>query len=118
MSQKDKRTFQKQEKIELPILTHTKTFDHPTLHIDRKANSVYFSIIQEPLRTQLLKQDATHHPIRYDETTAKFIKNLSEKRDFLFIAHFSKYINASSNVSTGTTFIFVLISFAASSASL
>ena len=73
MSQKDKRTFQKQEKIELPILTHTKTFDHPTLHIDRKANSVYFSIMQEPLRAQLLKQDATHHPIRYDETTAKFL---------------------------------------------
>ena len=118
MSQKDKLTFQKQEKIELPILTHTKTFDHPTLHIERKANSVYFSIMKEPLRTQLLKRDATHHPIRYDETTAKFYKNLSFSERFLFIPHFSRYINASSNVSTGTTFIFVLISFAASSASL
>ncbi|QOW27268.1 nucleotidyltransferase, partial [Bacillus cereus] len=44
-----------------------------TLHIERKANSVYFSIMKEPLRTQLLKRDATHHPIRYDETTAKFL---------------------------------------------
>lgn len=91
MSQKGQTYLSKnKKKIELPILTHTKTFDHPTLHIERKANSVYFSIMQEPLRTQLLKQDATHHPIRYDETTAKFlIKKISlKKRDFLFIAHF------------------------------
>lgn len=63
----------KTRKNRASILTHTKTFDHPTLHIERKANSVYFSIMKEPLRTQLLKRDATHHPIRYDETTAKFL---------------------------------------------
>ncbi|MHA4213625.1 nucleotidyltransferase [Bacillus cereus] len=61
------------KKIELPILTHTKTFDHAALDIEKKANSVYFSIMHEPLRTQLLKQDITHHPIRYDETTTKFL---------------------------------------------
>ena len=72
MSQKDKLTFQKTRKIELPILTHTKTFDHAALDIE-KANSVYFSIMHEPLRTQLLKQDITHHPVRYDETTTKFL---------------------------------------------
>lgn len=70
MSQKGQTYLSKnKKKIELPILTHTKTFDHAALDIEKKANSVYFSIMHEPLRTQLLKQDITHHPIRYDETT-------------------------------------------------
>ncbi|MGE6959345.1 nucleotidyltransferase [Bacillus thuringiensis] len=74
MSQKGQTYLSKnKKKIELPILTHTKTFDHAALDIEKKANSVYFSIIHEPLRTQLLKQDITHHPIRYDETTTKFL---------------------------------------------
>lgn len=74
MSQKGQTYLSKnKKKIELPILTHTKTFDHAALDIEKKANSVYFSIMQEPLRTQLLKQDITHHPIRYDETTTKFL---------------------------------------------
>ena len=42
MSQKDKLTFQKQEKIELPILTHTKTFDHAALDIEKK-QTLYIS---------------------------------------------------------------------------
>ncbi|HFJ9486928.1 TPA: nucleotidyltransferase [Bacillus cereus] len=74
MSQKGQTYLSKnKKKIELPILTHTKTFDHAALDIEKKANSVYFSIMHEPLRTQLLKQDVTHHPIRYDETTTKFL---------------------------------------------
>ncbi|WP_420974347.1 nucleotidyltransferase [Bacillus thuringiensis] len=74
MSQKGQTYLsKKKKKIELPILTHTKTFDHAALDIEKKANSVYFSIMHEPLRTQLLKQDITHHPIRYDETTTKFL---------------------------------------------
>lgn len=74
MSQKGQTYLSRnKKKIELPILTHTKTFEHPTLDIERKSNAVYFSIMQEPLRTQLLKQDATHHPIRYDEITKKFL---------------------------------------------
>ncbi|PEE70108.1 hypothetical protein COM73_15125 [Bacillus thuringiensis] len=74
MSQKGQTYLSKnKKKIELPILTHTKTFDHAALDIEKKANSVYFSIMHEPLRTQLLKQDITHHPIRYDETTTKFL---------------------------------------------
>ncbi|MRD34607.1 nucleotidyltransferase [Bacillus thuringiensis] len=74
MSQKGQTYLSKnKKKIELPILTHTKTFDHAALDIEKKANSVYFSIMHEPLRTQLLKQDITQHPIRYDETTTKFL---------------------------------------------
>ncbi|KAB7659485.1 nucleotidyltransferase [Bacillus sp. B2-WWTP-C-10-Post-4] len=74
MSQKGQTYLSKnKKKIELPFLTHTKTFDHAALDIEKKANSVYFSIMHEPLRTQLLKQDITHHPIRYDETTTKFL---------------------------------------------
>ncbi|MDA2361433.1 nucleotidyltransferase [Bacillus cereus] len=74
MSQKGQTYLSKnKKKIELPILTHTKTFDHAALDIEKKANSVYFSIMHEPLRTQLLKQDITHHPVRYDETTTKFL---------------------------------------------
>ncbi|MFB6589422.1 nucleotidyltransferase [Bacillus thuringiensis] len=74
MSQKGQTYLSKnKKKIELPILTHTKTFDHAALDIEKKANSVYFSIMHEPLRTQILKQDITHHPIRYDETTTKFL---------------------------------------------
>lgn len=74
MSQKGQTYLSKnKKKIELPILTHTKTFDHAALDIEKKANSVYFSIMHEPSRTQLLKQDITHHPIRYDETTTKFL---------------------------------------------
>ncbi|OUB19525.1 hypothetical protein BK708_19755 [Bacillus thuringiensis serovar yunnanensis] len=74
MSQKGQTYLSKnKKKIEIPILTHTKTFDHAALDIEKKANSVYFSIMHEPLRTQLLKQDITHHPIRYDETTTKFL---------------------------------------------
>lgn len=74
MSQKGQTYLSKnKKKTELPILTHTKTFDHAALDIEKKANSVYFSIMHEPLRTQLLKQDITHHPIRYDETTTKFL---------------------------------------------
>ncbi|MFK4009656.1 nucleotidyltransferase [Bacillus cereus] len=74
MSQKGQTYLSKnKKKIELPILTHTKTFDHAALDIEKKANSVYFSIMHEPLRTQLLKQDITHHPIRYDESTTKFL---------------------------------------------
>ncbi|HHK5558353.1 nucleotidyltransferase [Bacillus cereus] len=74
MSQKGQTYLSKnKKKIELPILTHTKTFNHAALDIEKKANSVYFSIMHEPLRTQLLKQDITHHPIRYDETTTKFL---------------------------------------------
>ncbi|MDA2381992.1 nucleotidyltransferase [Bacillus cereus] len=74
MSQKGQTYLSKnKKKIELPILTHTKTFDHAALDIEKKANSVYFSIMHEPLRTQLLKQDITHHPIRYDETNTKFL---------------------------------------------
>ncbi|MDA2070144.1 nucleotidyltransferase [Bacillus cereus group sp. MYBK249-1] len=74
MSQKGQTYLSKnKKKIELSILTHTKTFDHAALDIEKKANSVYFSIMHEPLRTQLLKQDITHHPIRYDETTTKFL---------------------------------------------
>lgn len=74
MSQKGQTYLSKnKKKIELPILTHTKTFDHAALDIEKKANSVYFSIMHEPLRTQLLKQDITYHPIRYDETTTKFL---------------------------------------------
>ncbi|HHX7187163.1 TPA: nucleotidyltransferase [Bacillus thuringiensis] len=74
MSQKGQTYLSKnKKKIELPILTHTKTFDHAALDIEKKANSVYFSIMHETLRTQLLKQDITHHPIRYDETTTKFL---------------------------------------------
>jgi len=74
MSQKGQTYLSRnKKKIELPILTHTKTFEHPTLDIERKSNAVYFSIMQEPLLTQLLKQDATHHPIRYDEITKKFL---------------------------------------------
>ncbi|MDF9504640.1 nucleotidyltransferase [Bacillus cereus] len=74
MSQKGQTYLSKnKKKIELPILTHTKTFDHAALDIEKKANSVYLSIMHEPLRTQLLKQDITHHPIRYDETTTKFL---------------------------------------------
>ncbi|MEB9840772.1 nucleotidyltransferase [Bacillus cereus] len=74
MSQKGQTYLSKnKKKIELPILTHTKTFDHAALDIEKKANSVYFFIMHEPLRTQLLKQDITHHPVRYDETTTKFL---------------------------------------------
>ncbi|WP_257142473.1 nucleotidyltransferase [Bacillus cereus] len=74
MSQKGQTYLSKnKKKIELPILTHTKTFDHAALDIEKKANSVYFSIMHEPLRTQLFKQDITHHPVRYDETTTKFL---------------------------------------------
>ncbi|WP_255289148.1 nucleotidyltransferase [Bacillus cereus] len=74
MSQKGQTYLSKnKKKIELPILTHTKTFDHAALDIEKKANSVYFSIMHEPLRTQLLKQDITHHPVRYDETTTRFL---------------------------------------------
>ncbi|MGE7870102.1 nucleotidyltransferase [Bacillus paramycoides] len=74
MSQKGQTYLSKnKKKIDLPILTHTKTFKHPTLDIERKANAVYFSIMKEPIRTQSLKQDATHHPIRYDETTTRFL---------------------------------------------
>lgn len=61
------------KKMELPLLSHTKTFQHPILDIERKANAVYFSILQEPLRTEMIKKDITHHPIRYDETTGKFL---------------------------------------------
>ena len=42
MSQKDKLTFQKIRKIELPILTHTKTFDHAALDIEKK-QTLYIS---------------------------------------------------------------------------
>ncbi|MGE6364805.1 nucleotidyltransferase [Bacillus paramycoides] len=74
MSQKGQTYLSKnKKKIDLPILTHTKTFKHPTLDIERKANAVYFSIMKEPIRTQSLKLDATHHPIRYDETTTRFL---------------------------------------------
>ncbi|MDR2992921.1 hypothetical protein COK05_23650 [Bacillus cereus] len=74
MSQKGQTYLSKnKKKIELPILTHTKTFDHTALDIEKKANAVYFSIMHEPLRTQLLKQDITHHPVRYDETATKFL---------------------------------------------
>lgn len=52
MSQKGQTYLSKnKKKIELPILTHTKTFDHAALDIEKKANSVYFSIMHEPLRT-------------------------------------------------------------------
>ena len=42
MSQKDKLTFQKIRKIELPILTLTKTFDHAALDIEKK-QTLYIS---------------------------------------------------------------------------
>ena len=42
MSQKGQTYLSKQEKIELPILTHTKTFDHAALDIEKK-QTLYIS---------------------------------------------------------------------------
>ncbi|KEK25854.1 hypothetical protein BAGA_01045 [Bacillus gaemokensis] len=74
MSQKGQAYIsQNKKKIELPLLTHTKTFQHPVLDIERKANAVYFSILQEPLRMKCIQKDMTQHPIRYDETNGIFL---------------------------------------------
>lgn len=74
MSQKGQAYISKQKKkIELPLLSHTKTFQHPVLDIERKANAVYFSILPEPLRTECIQKDITQHPIRYDEINKKFL---------------------------------------------
>lgn len=61
------------KKLPLPLLSHGKTFQNPMFTIDQKANSVYFSILQEPLFSEKVKQDITHHPIRYDETIHTFL---------------------------------------------
>ncbi|WP_347269293.1 nucleotidyltransferase [Bacillus sp. TL12] len=74
MSQKGQTYISKHKKnLGLPLLTHTKTFKHPVLDIDRRANAVYFSVLQEPLRTKCIQKDITQHPIRYDETTNTFL---------------------------------------------
>ncbi|MEH7456799.1 nucleotidyltransferase [Bacillus sp. JJ1127] len=74
MSQKGQSYISKnKKKIELPILTHTKTFQHPILDIERKANAVYLSVLQEPFRMKCIQQDIIQHPIRYDETTVRFL---------------------------------------------
>ncbi|KFN01221.1 HIGH Nucleotidyl Transferase family protein [Bacillus clarus] len=74
MSQKGQTYLSKnKKKIELPILTHTKTYKHSILDIEKKANTIYFSALQEPLRTKCIQKDITQHPIRYDETTKKFL---------------------------------------------
>ncbi len=73
MSQKDKLTFQKTRKNRTSNPYSYKNIRPCRFRYREKANSVYFSIMHEPLRTQLLKQDITHHPVRYDETTTKFL---------------------------------------------
>ncbi|MGG0186657.1 nucleotidyltransferase [Bacillus rhizoplanae] len=74
MSQKGQTYISSIKKqITLPLLSHTKTLQHPLLDIDRKASAVYFSILQEPLCGEMIKRDITQHPIRYDETQHVFL---------------------------------------------
>ncbi len=61
------------KQITLPLLSHTKTFQHPLLDIDRKASAAYFSILQGNLCGEMIKRDITQHPIRYDETQHMFL---------------------------------------------
>lgn len=61
------------KQLHIPLLTHGKTFQHPMFMIDQKASSIYFSILKEPLLGEKIKQDVTHHPIRYDETAQTFL---------------------------------------------
>ena len=75
MSQKDKLTFKNKKKSNFQSLL-IQNIRPCRFRYREKANSVYFSIMHEPLRTQLLKQDITHHPVRYDETTTNFKKPL------------------------------------------
>ncbi|WP_243524000.1 nucleotidyltransferase [Bacillus pseudomycoides] len=78
MSQKGQTYISKHKKnLELPLLTHTKTFKHPVLDIERKANAIYFSVLQEPVRTTCIQKEITQHPIRYDETTNKFLSRIN-----------------------------------------
>lgn len=74
MSQKGQAYISSIKKqLHVPILTHGKAFHHPMFTMDQRASSVYFSILQEPLFGEKVKQDITHHPIRYDETTHTFL---------------------------------------------
>ncbi|EMA6341285.1 nucleotidyltransferase [Bacillus cytotoxicus] len=74
MSQKGQSYLSKNKKqISLPLLTHTKTFEHPVLNIERRANAVYLSALQEPLRTKCIQQNITQHPIRYNEIDKTFL---------------------------------------------
>ncbi|PEY41399.1 hypothetical protein CN354_06185 [Bacillus cereus] len=78
MSQKGQTYISKHKKnLELPLLTHTKTFKHPVLDIERKANAIYFSVLQEPVRTTCIQKEITQHPIRYDETTNTFLSRIN-----------------------------------------
>ncbi|MCP8970260.1 nucleotidyltransferase [Ectobacillus sp. SYSU M60031] len=56
------------KKLKLPLVTHAKAYRHPLFELDHKASAVYYSILPEPLRSLMLKQDFVQHPLRYDET--------------------------------------------------
>ncbi len=74
MSQKGQSYLSKNKKqMSLPLLTHTKTFEHPVLNIERRANAVYLSALQEPLRTKCIQQNITQYPIRYNEIDKTFL---------------------------------------------
>ncbi len=74
MSQKGQTYISKHKRsLGLPLLTHMKGPGHPVLDIERKASAVYFSALQEPLRTTCIQKDITQHPIRYDEITNTFL---------------------------------------------
>jgi predicted nucleotidyltransferase len=64
---------EKKKDISLPLLSNIKSFNHPLLNIDHKANAVYLSVLSEPLRSAALKADFVQHPLRYDEEQKVFL---------------------------------------------
>ncbi|MFD3448029.1 nucleotidyltransferase [Microbacteriaceae bacterium 4G12] len=74
MSKKGQAYLSQQKKqLSLPLVSNLKAFSHPLLELDQKASAVYFSILPEPLRSQMLKADFVQHPLRYDEDEKTFV---------------------------------------------
>ncbi|RSK26923.1 nucleotidyltransferase [Bacillus sp. HMF5848] len=60
--------------LDIPIVSNTAAFkDNSVFTLDIKATQVYASILPEPERTKLAKQEFTQPPIRYNQQKKEFI---------------------------------------------
>ncbi len=68
MSLKGQEYLSKHKKhFKLPIISKLSTFQHPLIDLDLKAANTYYMIMDEPLRSKLLRKEFATPPLRYQK---------------------------------------------------
>lgn len=59
--------------VSIPIVSRVSSFSNEQIRLDIKASNVYASCLPEPSRSNMLKQEFSNPPIRYDQNNKQFL---------------------------------------------